>query len=136
MAPAVPDRSVPVDASPDPGRPLRRAARRALGAEGEALAAAWYERAGYEVLARNWRCGAGEIDLVCRAGGTLVVCEVKTRTSADRGTPLEAVTGAKRRRLRRLAGSWLAQQHERFEEVRFDVAAVTGGRVEVTCGAF
>lgn len=52
-------------------------ARRALGSAGEDLAAAEYERRGYEVLARNWRCREGELDLVLRSGATVVFCEVK-----------------------------------------------------------
>ncbi len=110
--------------------------RRRLGALGEAMAADWYEAAGYRVLARNWRCAHGEIDLVCRLGGTVVICEVKARRSSAYGSPSEAVTPAKRRRLRRLAALWLREQGVRCREVRFDVAAVTGGRVEVFPGAW
>lgn len=110
--------------------------RRALGGRGEALAAAWYADAGYEVLDRNWRCRVGEIDLVCRRGTTVVICEVKARTSARFGTPLEAVTTAKRRRLRRLAALWLREHPLRADVVRFDVAAVHGTTVEVVSGAW
>ena len=110
--------------------------RRRLGDAGEALASAWYEAAGYEVLDRNWRCRHGEIDLVCRSGGTVVICEVKTRRSSAFGTPAEAVDRAKRRRLRVLAASWLRARGVRCESVRFDVASVMAGRVEVTSDAF
>ncbi len=68
--------------------------RRARGVAGEALAAAWYEAAGYDVLDRNWRCRDGELDLVCRLGGTVVFCEVKARRTAAYGTPADAVTAA------------------------------------------
>jgi putative endonuclease len=81
-----------------------------LGGFGEARAAARYEANGYAVLERNWRCPAGEIDLICARGGTLVVCEVKTRSGSARGHPLEAVTPPKQRRLRRLAAAYLRQQ--------------------------
>ncbi len=84
------------------------AARRALGARGEEQAAAWYVEQGYEVLARNWRCREGEIDLVCAKGRRLVICEVKTRSSAAYGHPAESVTPTKARRLRLLATRWLA----------------------------
>lgn len=110
--------------------------RRRLGDAGEDLAEAWYRSAGYEVLARNWRCPEGELDLVCRLGGTVVVCEVKTRRSTRFGSPAEAVTPAKRRRVRRLGARWLREQGVRCREVRFDVAAVVGGRVVVLEGAF
>jgi putative endonuclease len=97
---------------------------RRLGAAGEARAAAWYVDSGYDVLARNWRCADGEIDLVCRRDGTVVVCEVKTRRSEACGTPFEAVTAEKQRRLRRLAARYLRESGERCAEVRFDVAGV------------
>ena len=113
-------------------------ARRVLGAEGEAAVAAWYEGRGYQVLARNWRCPTGELDLVVRRGRTLVFCEVKTRTSASFGAPVEAVTPAKQARLRRLAGQWLeaAGGTGPGGDLRFDVASVLAGEIEVIEGAF
>ncbi|QGG94853.1 YraN family protein [Actinomarinicola tropica] len=110
--------------------------RQALGAHGEARAAAWYAEHGYEVLDRNWRCRDGEIDLVLRHGRTAVFCEVKTRRSDAYGVPAEAVTPAKQLRLRRLAARWLHASTWRPAEVRFDVAAVLAGRLEVIEAAF
>jgi putative endonuclease len=110
--------------------------RRRLGTRGEALAASWYRAAGYEVLARNWRCREGEIDLVCRLGSTVVVCEVKTRRAGVFGPPAEAVTLEKRRPLRQLAAGWLRLQPVRYSTVRFDVASVVGGEVDVVTGAW
>ena len=107
-----------------------------LGGFGETLAAAHYRAHGYAVLERNWRCGAGEIDLICARGTTLVVCEVKTRTGSAQGDPLEAVTRSKQLRLRRLATAYLQQQGRRWAEVRFDVVGVLGGAVDVVEGAF
>ncbi|MEZ5141336.1 MAG: YraN family protein [Acidimicrobiales bacterium] len=111
-------------------------ARQALGAHGEALAARWYEEHGYEVLARNWRCRDGELDLVVRRNRTIVFCEVKTRTTTAYGTPGEAVTHAKRQRIRRLAARWLEESPIRPSQIRFDVAAVLGGDLQVIEGAF
>ena len=108
----------------------------ALGGFGESLAAARYRAQGYELLERNWRCGAGEIDLICARGTLLVVCEVKARTGSGHGHPLEAVTAVKQRRLRRLAAIYLRQQGRHWAEVRFDVAVVLGGTIEVVEGAF
>jgi len=110
--------------------------RSALGRLGEDAAAAWYLRNGYEIVAKNWRCRSGEIDLVCRRGRILVICEVKTRTSDRYGSPLEAVTPAKQRRLRQLATLYLLELPTGAPVVRFDVAAVQDGRVEVLENAF
>ncbi len=79
------------------------AIKQALGAYGETLAARHLVEQGMVLLERNWRCEAGEIDLVLRDGDVLVVCEVKTRSSLRYGTPHEAVTDIKVARLRRLA---------------------------------
>jgi putative endonuclease len=107
---------------------------------GEALAARWYEHRGYEVLARNWRCRDGEIDLVLRSGNCVVFCEVKTRSTGLFGAGSESVTPSKQRRIRRLAASWLSElgpaSTRSWVDVRFDVVSITGGRVEVIEGAF
>ena len=111
-------------------------ARRALGASGEEAVAAWYERQGYEVVERNWRCRAGELDLILRRGRTFVFCEVKTRSSDAFGSPVEAVTRAKQVRLRHLAARWLEDAPLRPTDIRFDVASVLAGKIEVLEGAF
>jgi len=113
------------------------AAGHRLGRSGEALAAEWYLGQGYDVLARNWRCAEGELDLVLARGPLVVFSEVKARTTDRFGTPAEAVTPAKQARIRRLAARWMAEAGpRRGRAVRFDVAAVSAGRVEVLEGAF
>ncbi|MFD4225181.1 YraN family protein [Streptomyces sp. NPDC058545] len=82
-------------------------ARGALGRYGEDLAARLLTDAGMAVLARNWRCRAGEIDIVAKDGDALVVCEVKTRRAGAFEHPMAAVTPVKADRLRRLAEIWL-----------------------------
>ncbi len=104
---------------------------RALGAHGEDLAARWYVERGYDVLARNWRGPAGELDLVLGRPGLVVFCEVKARTTPGFGTGAEAVTPAKQARVRRLAAAWLAGEAHDPAEIRFDVAAVSRG-VEIS----
>jgi putative endonuclease len=98
--------------------------RRELGRYGEAYAARHLVEQGMVVLDRNWRCDAGEIDLVLRDGRVLVVCEVKTRSSTAYGSALEGVTERKAARLRRLAARWLAEHPLRPDEVRIDVVGV------------
>jgi putative endonuclease len=92
-----------------------------LGRAGEQVAAEYLERAGLRILDRNWRCAAGEIDIVAAERRVLVVCEVKTRSGTVFGTPLEAISRHKRARLRRLAVQWLAAHGVLFDEVRIDV---------------
>jgi putative endonuclease len=99
--------------------------RQAVGAYGERMAERHLTGQGLVVLARNWRCQAGEIDLILREGTDVVVfCEVKTRRGGRFGTPAEAIGAAKVRRLRRLAAQWLAETPEHPREIRFDVVAV------------
>ena len=91
------------------------------------------ERAGYEILERNFRCARGELDVVARHRDALVFCEVKTRVAGSASgpaTPLEAVTRAKQLRQRRLAAEWLRSgvSRGRYQpDLRFDVIGVTMG---------
>ena len=111
--------------------------RQQLGASGEDAAAAWYEAHGFVVVARNWRDGRrGELDLVVRHGRHLVVCEVKTRSGLGFGHPAESVTRAKQIRIRQLGAAFIAAHDLRPASVRFDVAAVIDGVVEIIPSAF
>lgn len=97
---------------------------RQLGRYGEELAARYLTDRGLVVLARNWRCPAGEIDIVARDATTLVVCEVKTRSGTAFGEPIEAVTWEKARRLRQLAAAYLDASGLRPPSVRIDVIGI------------
>jgi putative endonuclease len=89
------------------------------------------------VLARNWRCADGEIDLIMRRRRLFVFCEVKARSSDAFGVPAEAVGRVKQARIRRLAAHYLKHDAPlRPTGIRFDVAAVLGGEIEVLEGAF
>jgi putative endonuclease len=77
-----------------------------LGRLGESIAAEHFEKIGYSVLARNWRCRHGEIDLIVGRGDHIVAVEVKTRSNERFGHPFEAITPAKRVRMYRLAQLW------------------------------
>jgi putative endonuclease len=91
-------------------------------------------------LDRNWRCREGELDLVVRIGGTVVFCEVKTRSSDRFGYPVEAVTGVKQARIRRLATRWLRERGGSFgprpRSIRFDVVSGLPDQLDVVEGAF
>jgi putative endonuclease len=105
----------------------------ALGRHGERLAVDYYRDRGFRIVSRNYRCRLGEIDLVVRRGRLIVFCEVKTRASAMRGAPYEAVDPRKQARLRRLAAHWLAARRPGRVEIRFDVisAVVEDGAVSL-----
>ena len=108
--------------------------KRLLGQRGEAIAARHLTGLGMEVIDRNWRSDAGEIDLVLRDGRVLVVCEVKTRTSLAYGAPLEAIDQRKLDRLRRLAARWLRVHDCHPDDVRIDMVGVLappGAPVEI-----
>jgi putative endonuclease len=99
--------------------------RQALGVYGERVAERHLVGQGMTLLDRNWRCDEGELDLVLRDGDVLVVCEVKTRSSEDYGTPHEAVDDTKLDRLRRLAGRWMVDHGlTRVPDLRIDLVAV------------
>ena len=99
-------------------------AKDALGRYGEELAVAHLRQEGLTIVARNWRCRTGELDIVARDGSSLVICEVKTRRSVAFGSPAEAVGPRKLRRLRELALHWLDDQQIHVPDIRFDVVAV------------
>ncbi len=100
-----------------------------LGAMGEALAVDHLTRTGLRILHRNWRCRYGELDIIaCDDTSTVVFVEVKTRTGDGYGGLAHAVTPRKVRRLRRLAGLWLAGQDRRWAAIRIDVIGVRVGR--------
>ncbi|HEU0129692.1 MAG TPA: YraN family protein [Mycobacteriales bacterium] len=116
-------------------------AKDAVGLFGERVAVRHLEDAGYAVLSRNWRCPAGEIDVVAIRGGVVVFAEVKTRRSEAYGPPALAVTRKKAARVRAAAVDWLSQHLLHDTPVRFDVVAVriprTGAaEVEHIEGAF
>jgi putative endonuclease len=118
----------PSPASPSASSATLPTSRQRLGAYGEELAARHLSRQGMTVLDRNWRCDIGEIDLVLRDGSTLVICEVKTRSSTAFGTPHEAVTDRKVARMRALAARWLRAHQVRPLDVRLDMVCVVSPR--------
>lgn len=98
--------------------------RQRLGRLGEELAARRLESEGYRIVARNYRCSAGEVDLVAQDGDCLVFVEVRTRRGEAWGTPEESVTKKKQARLVAVAESYLAEQEAWDVDWRIDVVAV------------
>ena len=102
--------------------------RQALGRWGEDLAVKHLQAAGYEVLAHNWRCRQGELDIVARLGKELVFVEVKARSSLTYGEPAAAVTAVKAHRIHGLAARWLTEcRPPGWHDLRFDVIAIVRG---------
>jgi putative endonuclease len=103
-------------------------AKDGVGKYGERIAARHLADAGLTVVETNWRCELGEIDIVAIDGDTLVFCEVKTRSTLACGTPAEALTPAKVRRLWRLAARFLDERKLHPQNVRIDLVAVVRQR--------
>lgn len=95
-----------------------------VGAYGERVAERHLGALGMVVIDRNWRCRAGEVDLVLRDGDVLVICEVKTRRDLTRGHPVAAVDEVKAERLHLLAALWQEEHGVRPDQVRLDVVGV------------
>ena len=105
-----------------------------LGRRGEDAACRYLEHEGLALLARNWRCEEGELDVVATDGDQLVVVEVKCRSGTSRGTPLEAVTPAQLDRVRRASLRWSALHRLPGVRIRVDVVSIEwppGGRVRL-----
>ena len=111
----------PAKAPPHPS-----ATTTAKGRWAEDLALAYLRRRGLRLVRRNYRCRAGEADLILRHAGTIVFVEVRFRTSSRFGSPKETVDLRKQQRLARVAGCFL-RAHQEFaaSAVRFDVVSVT-----------
>jgi len=99
-------------------------AQEGIARRGENAAAAYLDRIGYTIVDRNWKCPSGEADIVALDGKTLVIVEVKTRRTSKAGSPEEAVSPTKQRRLARIATHYIS--HARLDgcDVRFDVIAI------------
>ncbi len=98
--------------------------RQETGRYGETLAERYLIDAGYEIVAKNWRCAAGELDLIARQGETLVFVEVRTRRGAQSGSPEESITPAKQAKLTELAYTFLAENALEDDAWRIDVIAI------------
>jgi putative endonuclease len=98
--------------------------RRHLGRQGEELACGYLKREDISIIERNWRCEAGEADIIAREDGDIVFIEVKTRSNPEMGLPEDAVTPAKRKRYERIAMYYLMEKGPPSSKIRFDVIAI------------
>lgn len=109
----------------------------ALGRDGEDIAAAHLESQGWQIVERNWRCPAGELDIVAwdEPGQALVFVEVKSRSSIAFGQPIEAISWRKLAKLRELSLLWLRSHETRVRTIRVDAVGVLmprGAQPELT----
>lgn len=95
-----------------------------LGRRGEELAVAELTRCGYEIVARNWRCQVGEVDVVARRGEVWAFFEVRTRRGREFGTPEESITPAKRQRMIDVALTYLGENDLNDVDWRVGLVAV------------
>lgn len=120
-----PEPSDDYSAKPRKRKPRKKGERnRELGMRGEEAAARFLERRGYDILDRNWRCYAGEADIVARDEDTLIFVEVKTRKDCQKGFPAEAVNAEKRTRYEKIALAYLKDYDVVDLTVRFDVVSI------------
>ena len=105
-------------------RPRGRLSRQDLGAYGETLAESELRKRGYRIIERNYRCKLGEIDIVCKHAGEIVIVEVKTRASRTYGSPQDSITATKARKLIALGSNYLAERRISDAQWRIDVVAI------------
>ena len=107
-----------------------------VGSLAEERAVEALQAAGYRIVARNFRCKLGELDVVAYDRGVLVFVEVRSRADARYGHAAEMVTWKKRQQVTRVAGAYLALKRPRFHQCRFDVVAITGDRIDIVRDAW
>jgi putative endonuclease len=106
------------------------------GSLAEAVAVRELVKLGYRIVERNFRCLAGELDVVARDGQTLVFVEIRSRRSDRFGSALEAVSRTKQQQVARVAAAYLELRQPKFDTCRFDVVGVTGDKIEVVQDAW
>jgi putative endonuclease len=105
--------------------------KKAMGASWETAATQWLLDHGFAVVERNFHCKAGELDIVARRDRLLVFVEVRSRSSDDHGNALETVGRAKQCQIIRVAQHYLLERApDWYDDIRFDVVAITGGALD------
>lgn len=100
-------------------------AKQVLGKQGERVAEQYLKKKGYKLVERNYRCAAGEVDLIVLDRRVIVFVEVKTRTGHGFGTPLEAVQPRKQRKMMQAAQFFLSEKKLHQRDARFDVVGIS-----------
>ena len=106
------------------------------GASAETAATRLLIDAGYRIVERNFRCKAGELDIVARDGDVLVFVEVRSRSDDEHGSAVEMIRRTKQRRVARVATYYLATVAPIFDQCRFDIVAITAGEAVLLKDAF
>ena len=110
--------------------------RRETGTQYEKMAAAYLQKQGYEIIEQNFRCRQGEIDIIAQDGEYLFFCEVKYRSTEQKGHPLEAVTVQKQHRISRTALYYIAKKGLIDVPCRFDVIGILDKEIVLYKNAF
>ncbi len=109
---------------------------RKTGSSYEKIAGEYLALHGYEILEYNFRCRSGEIDIIAKDGEYLVFCEVKYRKNAQKGTPLDAITIEKQKKISKTALYYITTRHKSGVSCRFDVIGILGDEIQLIKHAF
>jgi len=115
---------------------MERESTRAIGRDGEEIAAEYLRNNGYRIVEKNYKNRFGEIDIIAKDGNTVVFIEVKTRNTPSYGTPSSAVDSKKQQRMGKVAVTYLIKKRLTHHPVRFDVVSICDGKIEVIRDAF
>ncbi len=103
---------------------MKRKRKKIVGNKAENIAASYLRDNGYKIILRNYKCKLGEIDLIARDGECLVFVEVRSRSSQKYGAPEQSITGAKRKRLQKLAQYYMCRELHKEVFCRFDLVGI------------
>jgi len=115
---------------------MERESTRAIGRDGEEIAAEYLRNNGYRIVEKNYKNRFGEIDIIAKDGNTVVFIEVKTRNTPSYGTPSSAVDSKKQQRIGKVAVTYLTKKGLTQHPIRFDVVSICDGEIEVIRDAF
>lgn len=115
---------------------MMKSNKREIGSAFEKQAGEYLKKIGYSIIEYNFQCRMGEIDIVAGDGKTLVFCEVKYRSDNQKGTPFEAVTVSKQKKICRAALYYMTKHQITDTACRFDVIGITGKKIEIIKNAF